>query len=212
MNLVSDGKDSDATTKRKYHHGNLRQVLLEAAEAELIERGPDKFSLRGVAKRAGVSHSAPAHHFGDVDGLLTALATVSFTRFDAHMRIKSDEAPNDPKARLVAIGEGYIEYAKNNHAMFDMQFGSDRINRCNEEAQKAAALSYECLTEHVDAVLAQKGARLSEYPDSPHAYWALAHGLANLFTAKSSDNMPPSQRENLDERIKGILQDFVEKL
>ena len=62
---------------RKYHHGDLRAALLAAAEAELAERGVEAFSLRQVAKRAGVSHAAPAHHFGDAQGLLTALAAVS---------------------------------------------------------------------------------------------------------------------------------------
>src|SRR5262252_290185 len=57
-----------------YHHGNLRAALLEAAEAELEAQGIEAFSLRGVAKRAGVSHAAPAHHFGDANGLLTGLA------------------------------------------------------------------------------------------------------------------------------------------
>ena len=57
----------------RYHHGNLRAALVEAAEAELIERGVAGFSLRGCAKRAGVSHAAPAHAFGNVEGLLAAL-------------------------------------------------------------------------------------------------------------------------------------------
>ena len=58
----------------QYHHGDLRAALLRAAEAELNEAGIEAFSLRRVAKRAGVSHAAPAHHFRDVRGLLTALS------------------------------------------------------------------------------------------------------------------------------------------
>jgi len=61
------------TSKRKsqYHHGDLKRSLLEAAEVELVAKGVEGFSLRGVAKQAGVSHAAPAHHFGDASGLLT---------------------------------------------------------------------------------------------------------------------------------------------
>ena len=68
------------TPKRPYHHGNLRAVLLEAALAEIAERGPQALSLRELARRAGVSHAAPAHHFGDKPGLLTAIAAEGFRR------------------------------------------------------------------------------------------------------------------------------------
>ena len=65
-------------SERAYHHGDLRKALLEAGEEELSERGGENFSMRGVAKRAGVSHAAPAHHFRDKAGLLTALAQRGF--------------------------------------------------------------------------------------------------------------------------------------
>ena len=61
--------------EKPYHHGDLRSALLVAAEADLAENGIEAFSLRQVARRAGVSHAAPAQHFGDANGLLTALAT-----------------------------------------------------------------------------------------------------------------------------------------
>ena len=66
--------------RRDYHHGDLRRALLDATEALLLESGLETFSLRECARRAGVSHGAPAHHFGDVRGLLTAFATVGFER------------------------------------------------------------------------------------------------------------------------------------
>ena len=64
-----------------YHHGDLRKALLVAAEAELVEKGLEGFTLRCCAKRAGVSHAAPAHHFKDANALLTALATEGYERF-----------------------------------------------------------------------------------------------------------------------------------
>ncbi|NRB03591.1 MAG: TetR family transcriptional regulator, partial [Rhodobacteraceae bacterium] len=73
-----------ATTHDKpgtYHHGDLRAALIEAGLQELEATGTEAFSLRKVARRAGVSHAAPAHHFGDVTGLLTALAAEGFRRF-----------------------------------------------------------------------------------------------------------------------------------
>ena len=80
---VSDKLNSVKTdgSDRPYHHGALRPALLAAAEAVIAERGVDGFSLRETARRAGVSPAAPAHHFGDARGLLTALATEAFRRF-----------------------------------------------------------------------------------------------------------------------------------
>ncbi len=66
------------TTDRPYHHGDLRQAVLDAAVAAITEAGPAAVSLRELARRAGVSHAAPAHHFGDKAGLLTALAAEGY--------------------------------------------------------------------------------------------------------------------------------------
>ena len=73
VNSVKTGRRS-----RGYHHGALREALLEAAEALIGERGLDGFSLREAARRVGVSPAAPQHHFGDARGLLTAIATAGF--------------------------------------------------------------------------------------------------------------------------------------
>ena len=78
---MTDDLNSVKTTcpsERAYHHGALRSALLSAAEALIEERGLDRFSLRETARRAGVSPAAPAHHFGDARGLLTAIATEGF--------------------------------------------------------------------------------------------------------------------------------------
>ncbi len=112
--------------ERPYHHGNLFSVLLDSAEQELIERGIEGFSLRGVAKRANVSHAAPAHHFGDANGLLTALAARGFERFIQRQRDFRQRAPSDPRAQLEASGVGYVVFALENPAIFRLMFSSDR--------------------------------------------------------------------------------------
>ena len=86
---------------KPYHHGDLRAVLLHAAEAELAERGIEAFSLRSVAKRAGVSHAAPAHHFGDTGGLLTALAAQGYQQFLAAQAAREAVAEANPQAQLL---------------------------------------------------------------------------------------------------------------
>ena len=92
-------------TPAGYHHGALREALLAAAESLLLEQGVDAFTLRACARRAGVSHAAPAHHFGDARGLLTAFATVGFARMAALMQRYHDSAPADALQRLEAVGQ-----------------------------------------------------------------------------------------------------------
>ena len=70
----------DAQTRESYHHGDLPQTLIRKAAELLEEKGVEKFSMREVARRAGVAVAAPAHHFGNAKGLLTAIATCAFER------------------------------------------------------------------------------------------------------------------------------------
>ncbi len=105
-----------------YHHGDLHRALLAAAEEELTEKGVEAFSLRGVAKRAGVSHGAPAHHFADARGLLTELAAQGYQRFIDAQERRQQEAAKDPEAQLTASGLGYIDFATENPALFRLMF------------------------------------------------------------------------------------------
>ena len=170
-----------APPARPYHHGDLRAALLAAAEAELAEKGIEQFSLRGVAKRAGVSHAAPAHHFGDANGLLTALAAEGFTRFIATQRAhEAAAAPGQPD-RLVAAGLGYIAFATAHPTLFRLMFASTRPDFTAPALQEAARAAYQHLLDHV--------AELRGVPDPREdpsaltdatAAWAIVHGLADL--------------------------------
>jgi len=108
-----------APEPRAYHHGNLREALIEAA-VELIERdGLDKLSVRETAKRAGVSPGAPFRHFATKTALLTAVAEQATQRLRAHVEeavAAAAEAP--PLARFGAIGHAYIEWARSNPTHF----------------------------------------------------------------------------------------------
>ena len=116
---MSAPKPDNAPPPCRYHHGDLRAALLEAGEAELAEHGVEGFSLRGVAKRAGVSHAAPAHHFRDANGLLTALAAEGFRRFVAKQRAAPGRRRPD---RAVAAGGG-------GHGLHRFRHGASR--RCS---------------------------------------------------------------------------------
>ena len=162
--------------KTPYHHGDLRAALLTASEAELAERGIEAFSLRSVAKRAGVSHAAPAHHFGDVQGLLTALAAEGYRRFLATQGMHEAQAARDPRAQLVAAGVGYVDFAMASPALFRLLFGSSRPDYGNADLQAAAEAAHAHL-------VAQVGAAGGHDMTDIAAVWAMAHGLADLMAA-----------------------------
>lgn len=178
-------------TDKPYHHGDLRHALLSAAEAELADRGIEAFSLRQVARRAGVSHAAPAHHFGDANGLLTALAAEGYRQFLAAQAAREAVADPDPRAQLVAAGLGYIDFALTRPALFRLLFGSNRTNHANPELATAASAAY---THLADQVFAAGGRSVAEEA----AVWAIAHGLADLLAAgrlKTISSFDPSDRD-----------------
>jgi len=178
------------TTPQPYHHGNLREALLIAAAKELEERGIEGFSLRGVAKRAGVSHAAPAHHFHDANGLLTALAAVGFDRFMDVQRAYQGKTGTDGLSRLVAGGLGYIAFARANPALFRLMFSSDRPNHedpalCTSAGAALAKLIADVRGAHGAVAPSPAGGAGLQGAADPAvlAAWALAHGLADLVVA-----------------------------
>lgn len=168
--------------ERTYHHGDLRRALLVAAEAELADNGIEGFTLRGCAKRAGVSHAAPAHHFKDAAGLLTALAAEGFRRFILAMETRRD-VETTPRERLIGVGLGYLDFARDNPALFGLMFSSKRPDHGDPALGEIARRSFLVLTEAVRAVsgadpLADRSALL----DAMTA-WSVVHGLAELSLA-----------------------------
>ena len=181
---------------RPYHHGDLRQALLAAAETELAERGVEGFSLRAVAKRAGVSHAAPAHHFRDAGGLLTALAAEGFLRFLATQKARQTAAAPDALARLLAAGLGYIDFALAHPALFRLMFASARPDLADPALAAASAAAYDHLTAGVAAL--QPGDSPAAALNDATAAWAMAHGLADLLQAGRLDdlrNLPAPARD-----------------
>lgn len=169
----------DAQDKPRYHHGALREALIAAAEAELEASGVEAFSLRKVAKRAGVSHAAPAHHFGDANGLLTALAAHGFGIFVRHMQAREAQAPN----RFPAAGLGYIDFALAHPSLFRLIFSSARPDY---EAPELAEAGFGAFKHLCGLVEAHGG--VSPFDDAAAmedaaAVWAIAHGLADLLAS-----------------------------
>src|SRR5829696_9192910 len=108
---------SPSKDARPYHHGDLPRVLLEAAVEAIAEVGPAAVSLRELARRAGVSHAAPAHHFGDKAGLLTAVAADGFRRLAATLRDTYQASGS-----FLEVGVAYVGFAVGHRAHFEVMF------------------------------------------------------------------------------------------
>ncbi|MBX3578955.1 MAG: TetR/AcrR family transcriptional regulator [Rhizobiaceae bacterium] len=169
--------------KAAYHHGDLRKALLEAAERELDEKGIEAFSLRGVAKRAGVSHAAPAHHFKDTAALLTALAAVAAERFYHAMKARQAMARPDPHAQFIASGVGYIDFAVQNPGLFKLMFGSERPKSDDPSLVEHATNGFMVLVKDVADMTRRNPMEVDEGRLDVMAAWGLVHGVANLLVA-----------------------------
>ena len=117
MNIVKNRPDP-----KPYHHGDLRRKLIDAAEEIIGERGVDGFTSREAARRAGVSPAAPAHHFGDARGLLTAVALLGFRDFSATLKAADARGGADPARRLAEQARAYVRFALDHPARFQLMF------------------------------------------------------------------------------------------
>ena len=113
---------------KPYHHGDLKSAVLAAAEKILETEGVDALTLRAVARMVGVSHTAPKNHFGDLEGLLSELATVGYRRFGAALSGAMESAGADPRQRLRAMGLAYVAFARAYPNLFILMYRSDRLD------------------------------------------------------------------------------------
>lgn len=164
----------------RYHHGDLPRALLAATERVLEESGVDGFTLRECARRAGVSHGAPAHHFGDARGLLTEFTAESFERMVEAMHGQRRAAAADAQSQLVAVGAGYVAYALAHRARFQLMFRSDRLDHGNARLQAASGAAYGQLVETMTAAAAASGAGEDLLQQKIALAWVVVHGFAML--------------------------------
>lgn len=164
----------------QYHHGNLREALLEAARETLAETGPAGLSLREVARRAGVSPGAPYRHFADREALLAAVATDGFRAFGAALAEAGEGAP-DPLERLRRLGVAYVRFATAHPERFRVMFGDSIPDvsahpELEEAAHSASVHLRSAVTDSLEGgLLAGDGPQLPALVS-----WALVHGLASL--------------------------------
>lgn len=157
-----------------YHHGHLRQAILTAAIAALAESGPAQLSLRDLARRAGVSHAAPAHHFGDKAGLLTAIAAEGY-----NLLADTLTAAQRRTADFLEVGVAYVRFAVDHRAHFEVMFRPDLYRPDDPEVASARQRAADALSGGVGSVAATR--RGPDVPLAGVAAWSLVHGFATLW-------------------------------
>jgi len=176
-----DGTDQQATDPpvRPYHHGDLPAALLEAVAELIREGGLEAVTLRAVARRAGVSHAAPAHHFGDKSGLLAAFGRQGFDRFTAHLEAARDHTDGPPAAQLGAMGLSYLAFARDHRPWFEVMFRPELIGEHTEHLAEYGTGSFGVLLDQVRACFVEVTPEQDILGMSVSA-WAAVHGLAQL--------------------------------
>ena len=192
-----------ASPQKPYHHGDLREQLLLAGEQALLEMPIDDVSLREIARRAGVSHAAPKHHFASMADLLGEIAARGFQKFVVTLGNAAENSKSQTaEDRLYAMGRAYLRFADENSAVYGLMFGQV-IKMSMTPALTMSA--YEAWSQLENAVAQITGA--SRASVGATYVWSSVHGLSML---KSARRLPPHvslhavEEDNLRMMIAGL--------
>ncbi|MCY1047384.1 TetR/AcrR family transcriptional regulator [Corallococcus sp. bb12-1] len=179
--------------KARYHHGDLRQALVDAAVALISEEGFGALTLREVARRAGVTHAAPYRHFTDKEALLEAVAIEGFRTMAREMRERMATAPPGPLDQLSAAGVAYVLFAVRHPPHFRVMFGPHFRHPLKPESPPGEEDAFALLVRGIASGQAAGLLRAGDPRALTLTAWSLVHGLASLFVDRQ-----------LDEAVKGL--------
>ena len=176
-----------AASREGYHHGNLRQALIDAAIALIAERGPGGFSFAEVARAVGVSPAAPYRHFRDRNALLADIAMRGFELFEAELIGAWDGGRPEPIGALVRCGRRYLTFARRQPALYAAMFESGLPPDTDSGLLRASERAFAVLVRAAEGVCANipPPARPPAIMVALHV-WSFAHGIASLFLAHAS--------------------------
>ncbi|MBV1701207.1 MAG: TetR/AcrR family transcriptional regulator [Hyphomicrobiales bacterium] len=176
------------TTRTQYHHGNLKEALVEAARAIVAERGPEGLTLTEAAKLAGVTSAAPYRHFSDRQALLSELGRRGFLQFGAALRQAFGTGTPDPASAMRRMGTAYLQFARTEPGLYRAMFSNLSGGAEIAEGQDA----FNSLVAATQAVLASFPGNRVNSEQLALKIWALSHGIA-LLTQYQLMPMPPGQ-------------------
>lgn len=194
-----------------YHHGDLRAALIQATEGLLAENGIEGFSLREVARRAGVSPAAPLHHFGSAAGLLTEVSILGFEELTRCLREGTASGGDDPARRLRGQGVGYVQFALAYPGRFQLMFRKDRLvwDERLKQAADAAFLELESVVRDY-----RRWGRDKPLDHATQAAviaaWSTVHGFAHLALDEKFGG--PANAQGTRSFVDGMLPEIMRQL
>jgi AcrR family transcriptional regulator len=164
----------------RFHHGNLRQALIDGALLILGKEGAGAITLREVARRAGVTHAAPYRHFDGKEALLAAVAEEGFLQLKADIE-SVVPGPGDALDRLQRFGEAYIRFALKNPAHYRLMYGPEFAHRAAHPAlQTASRDAFAMIVGAVRDSQAERVVRDGDPVQLALTTWSMVHGLSQL--------------------------------
>lgn len=195
--------------ERGYHHGNLREALIQAARDLIKEKGPAGFTFADAARSAGVSPAAPYRHFRDRDALLADVAREGFQRFEAMLATGWAGGRPDPITAFHNIGRAYLAFARAEPAYYTAMFESGVSLDLNAELRAASDRSFAVLRAAADQLvtLLPAGKRPPALMMALHI-WSMSHGIASLFGRGDGGrrSLPMTAEELLESEVLIYLQ------
>lgn len=168
---------NDSADSHAYHHGTLRAAAIAATVAEVEAVGISAASMRGIARRAGVTHAAVAHHFADKTGLFTAVAAEGFRRMASAIR---PAAAGD--RGFLAGGMEYVRFALENRGFYEVAFRPSLCDHTDPEFKAARDEAFDVLYASARCSLVGTDFCESDVASLVIAGWSMSHGFATLAT------------------------------
>lgn len=202
-------KGESGGRRRGYHHGNLREALIQAALSLIAEKGASGFSFADAARSAGVSPAAPYRHFRDRDALLADVAERGFSLFTDRLEAAWDDGRPDPVTAFERTGQAYLAFARDEPAHYSAMFEAGIDRNAAPELRRASDQAFAVLRRAAETLcaLAPQGQRPPAMMVALHV-WSLAHGTASLFTRSDAGarSLPMTPEELLEAGVLVYLQ------
>jgi AcrR family transcriptional regulator len=190
---------------KPYHHGNLRETLLKAAIQLIAEVGPAAFTLREVARRAGVSHNAPYRHFPDREDLLAAVAAQGFRELNQAMLDAAGKQPN-ALGQLKHAGLAYVEFALRRPEHFTVMFDAPVSARKTRESAEAGEQAFGTLVQLVKKCQHERRLPSGDLRRFALLAWSMVHGIAKLATSR---RLPYGSRADILKFAKFVIDESL---
>ena len=164
-----------------YHHGSLKDALVDEAAAMIAEGGVDGVTMRAIGERLGVSRAAPYRHFPDKTALIVAVAATGFARLSHRLRSVDAETAGASLGRIRRMGEEYIRFAIENPAHYRVMYGKEALARREQpELRQAGDAIFDHLVDVLRAHQRSGGIKRQDPRVQAYVAWSAAHGLASL--------------------------------